>query len=76
MNVGHVYKQYLKKLKKNRLFELINGELKEARERYQELLAGPEEIEKVLKLGAEKARDFSQPFIKELRHAVGIRPLS
>ena len=23
MNVGHVYKQYLKKLKKNRLFEFV-----------------------------------------------------
>jgi tryptophanyl-tRNA synthetase len=60
---------------KSRLFELVNEELKEARERYQELLAEPAAIEKTLKAGAEKAREFSQPFIRELRQAVGIRSL-
>lgn len=60
---------------KKRLFELVNAELSEARERYQALLAAPAEVEEVLLRGAERAREISQPFIGGLRQAVGIRPL-
>lgn len=43
------------------------------RERYVELMAKPEQIEEILLAGAEKARKISQPFIQEIRQAVGLR---
>lgn len=61
---------------KKQLFDLINGEISEARERYNELLSTPEIIEKTLREGAEKARAHSEPLLKKLRQAVGIRPLA
>ncbi|UTW45532.1 tryptophan--tRNA ligase [bacterium SCSIO 12696] len=60
---------------KKQLFELVNDELKDARERYNELLENPGHIEEVLLKGAEKARAYSAPFLQKLRQAVGIRPL-
>ncbi len=61
---------------KKQLFELINGQVAEARERYDALLADPEHIEAVLQKGAEKARAYSQPLLDKLRQAVGIRPMA
>lgn len=61
---------------KKQLFELINAELAPARERYREFLADPAQVEGILALGAIKARDYATPFIKQLRQAVGLRPLS
>ena len=61
---------------KKQLFELINGQVAEARERYEALLADPEHIEAVLQKGAEKARAYSQPLLEKLRQAVGIRPMA
>lgn len=58
------------------LFERINAELTEARERYNALLENPEQIETALQAGAAKAREISRPLIAQLREAVGIRPLS
>ena len=60
---------------KKQLFELVNTELAEARERYNGLLERPGEIEDILQAGAEKARAISRPLMSELREAVGIRPL-
>ncbi|MCV6604224.1 MAG: tryptophan--tRNA ligase [Porticoccaceae bacterium] len=60
---------------KKQLFELVNEELKDARERYNELLENPGHIEEVLKKGADKAREYSVSFLQKLREAVGIRPL-
>ena len=60
---------------KKQLFELINEEIKDARERYNELLENPGYIEEELKKGAEKAREYSVPFLQKLREAVGIRSL-
>jgi len=57
---------------KKRLFELLNAELKEPRQRYDELMQNSTHIEKVLKEGAEKARAVSAPLLKKLRKAVGI----
>lgn len=57
---------------KTLLFEYINSQLAPARERYEALLQAPEHIENELQSGAEKARSYSMPFIKELRRAVGI----
>lgn len=57
------------------LFEYLNVRLAEPRERYQALLSAPDHIEKVLREGAAKAREYSMPFLGRLRQAVGIRPL-
>ncbi|MCB1616971.1 MAG: tryptophan--tRNA ligase [Pseudomonadales bacterium] len=60
---------------KKLLFELVNAELSEARERYTSFLEDGAKMECILAEGAEKARAVSQPFLKELRKSVGIRSL-
>ncbi len=57
---------------KQYLFEHLNLILKEPREKYEALMAEPDKIGKVLDQGAEKARDHSSRFLKELYQAVGI----
>ena len=47
---------------KKKLFELVDGELAEARERFEALMQNPREIEEVLQKGAEKARRESSEF--------------
>src|SRR6187551_74754 len=60
---------------KRQLFELINGQLGEARDKYEALLANPAHIEEVLQKGAAKARAYSQPLLEKVREAVGIRKI-
>lgn len=60
---------------KQQLFERINAELTEPRERYQALMENPAEIEEILQVGAEKARQHSRAFLAQIREAVGIRRL-
>jgi tryptophanyl-tRNA synthetase len=60
---------------KQQTFELIDNELAEARERYQELVSRPERIEEVLQAGASRARAIATPFMSQLRAAVGIKRL-
>jgi tryptophanyl-tRNA synthetase len=60
---------------KKRLFELVNEEIREARDRYNELLLDPGYIEQELLKGAEKARRYSAPLLEKLRKSVGIRPI-
>ncbi len=60
---------------KQQTFELINGELADARERYEALIANPDRIEEALQKGARKAREYATPFIARLRDAIGIRAL-
>jgi tryptophanyl-tRNA synthetase len=60
---------------KRQLFELINGQLGEAREKYESLLANPAHVEEVLQKGAAKARAYSQPLLDKVREAVGIRKI-
>jgi tryptophanyl-tRNA synthetase len=60
---------------KQKTFELINGELAEARERYEALIAHPDRIEEILRTGAARARAYATPFIGRIRTAVGIRAL-
>ena len=60
---------------KKQLFELVNAELAEAREQYHDLMERPADIEEALQVGAEKARQVSQPLIAQLREAVGIAPI-
>lgn len=58
---------------KNRLYQLLEGELGEARERYNALIARPADLEDILLAGAAKARRIATPFLGELREAVGLR---
>ncbi len=58
---------------KQRLFELLDSELSEARERYNALIERPADLEDILLAGAAKARKIATPFLGELREAVGLR---
>ena len=58
---------------KQRLFELLDAELGEARERYHGLIARPADLEDILLAGAAKARRLATPFLHQLREAVGLR---
>ena len=60
---------------KRQLFELVNEQLREPREKYLQLMENPAEVEAVLKQGAEKARQSSSALIADVRSAVGIRSL-
>ena len=60
---------------KRQLFELINEQLREPREKYLQLMENPEKVEAVLQQGAVKARQHSASLIAAVRSAVGIRPL-
>ncbi|HZX22225.1 MAG TPA: tryptophan--tRNA ligase [Woeseiaceae bacterium] len=60
---------------KQRLFEYINDHLGAARAEYDRLIADPGHVESALVAGAERARALSAPFMADIRHAVGIRPL-
>ncbi|MDQ1270631.1 MAG: tryptophanyl-tRNA synthetase, partial [Thermodesulfobacteriota bacterium] len=61
---------------KQELFEYINDILKEPRQRYEELIANPKDIEDILKKGATRAREYSVPFLDKIRKCVGIQSLS
>ncbi|HKX94626.1 MAG TPA: tryptophan--tRNA ligase [Methylibium sp.] len=60
---------------KQQLVERIEAQVGPMRERYAELMAHPEQIEATLEAGARKARAVAQPFIQNLRRAVGLRPM-
>ena len=60
---------------KKQLFELINNQVGEAREKYEALLANPNHIEEVLQAGANKARAHSKPLLEKVRAAVGIKKI-
>jgi tryptophanyl-tRNA synthetase len=61
---------------KKQLFELVNAELAEARERYNELMTRPADIEDILRAGAVKARVTASPLLEQVREAVGIHGLA
>ncbi|WP_337018697.1 tryptophan--tRNA ligase [Oceanobacillus massiliensis] len=56
---------------KGQLFHVMNRFLEQPRERYKELMESPETIDKVLKEGADKAREMSVPFLKEIKRKIG-----
>jgi tryptophanyl-tRNA synthetase len=58
------------------LFERIDREVAPMRAKYEELINDPAQVDALLLKGAAKARELATPFIKELRHAVGLRALS
>jgi tryptophanyl-tRNA synthetase len=60
---------------KQYLFEYLNDHLKASRVRYRELLEDPAQIERILQEGARKAREFSKPFLRQIRQTVGVASL-
>ena len=59
---------------KQKLFELINGELAGPREHYNDLMQNPDRINELLVAGATKARVHSRALMDKLRDATGIAP--
>ncbi len=60
---------------KEDLFGYLDAQLCAPRAEYARLLAAPDHVEAVLRQGAERARGLAEPFLREIRRAVGIRPL-
>ncbi len=60
---------------KQTLFEYINEHIGPAREEYERLIADPAIVEAELMKGADKARAISEPYIAQIRDAIGIRRL-
>ncbi|MBD8898918.1 tryptophan--tRNA ligase [Rhodanobacter sp. DHG33] len=60
---------------KQRLFERIETEVAPMRERYEALIAKPDEIEAILREGAAKARAIAMPKLAAIRDAIGLRAM-
>ncbi|WP_333678719.1 tryptophan--tRNA ligase [Dyella sp.] len=58
------------------LYERLEADIAPMRERYEELIARPANIEEILHEGARKARAIAAPKLAELRNAVGLRAMS
>ena len=58
---------------KKQLFERVNDELAPAREIYDRLMVNSEEVEAILRQGAERLRPQSSALLEKVRHAVGLR---
>ena len=61
---------------KKQLFELVNSELGDARDRYQQLMNDSQYIEEELQRGAERAREHSARLMQKVREAIGIGAIS
>ncbi len=60
---------------KKLLLERVDQVIAPMRAEYEALVADPARIERTLLAGAERARALATPFMRELRHAVGLRSL-
>jgi tryptophanyl-tRNA synthetase len=60
---------------KQQLFERIETEVAPMRERYEALIAKPDEIEAILREGAARARAIATPKIAAIRAAIGLRAM-
>ncbi|MEY2169556.1 MULTISPECIES: tryptophan--tRNA ligase [unclassified Rhodanobacter] len=60
---------------KQRLFERIEADVAPMRERYDALIAKPDEIEATLREGAAKARAIATPKLAAIRDAIGLRAM-
>jgi tryptophanyl-tRNA synthetase len=56
---------------KNEVAEVTVEALRPIRERYKALMADPAELDRLLAIGAERARAVSEPKIEEVKHKVG-----
>ncbi|MDO6454655.1 tryptophan--tRNA ligase [Neptunomonas phycophila] len=61
---------------KKELFEYLDSQLTQPRNRYNELMNDLGTVEAILQKGAEKAKAVSEPFMEKVRIAAGIRPLN
>lgn len=61
---------------KKQVFEHLNELLKDKRAAYHELIQDPAEIDRILALGATKARAEASALLSQVRRAVGIAPLA
>ncbi len=57
---------------KGELFELVDAFVSEGREVYEQHMRHPKELDKILALGAEKARAIARPKLVEVRKAIGM----
>jgi len=57
---------------KKELVALLETTFSEQRDRYNALMGNPDEINKILEKGAEKARDIAAPILAKVRKAVGV----
>lgn len=57
---------------KTELFELLEIEFSEARDKYERYMEDREYLEQILLQGAEKARKISRPKIAQIRQAIGV----
>ena len=60
---------------KQELFEYVDQILTKPRKKYDELIKSPSDIDEILKQGALRAREFSVPFLEEIRQSIGIGSL-
>jgi tryptophanyl-tRNA synthetase len=60
---------------KQLLFERVDREIAPMRERHDALINNPQQLEQILRAGADKARAIATPFMAQLRQAVGLRNL-
>jgi tryptophanyl-tRNA synthetase len=51
--------------------DVVTEELRPIRERYHELLADPAELDRILAIGAGRARAVAEPKIEEIKYKVG-----
>lgn len=61
---------------KDIVFDKINSEIAPFRERYNQLMTNPTELEQILEMGAIKARRDAQKRMEKVRKAIGIKPLA
>lgn len=54
------------------LFDRLERDIAPMRERYEALIARPDDIDDILLAGAHKARELARPFMATLRDAVGL----
>jgi len=57
---------------KKELFALLETTFSEQGDRYNALMDNPDELDKILEKGAEKARDIAVPILAKVRKAVGV----
>lgn len=59
---------------KKRVAEVVIDELSPIRERYHQLMTNPDELDKILALGSEKAATIAEPKINEMKYNIGFIP--
>ncbi len=60
---------------KNQLYELLEGQLSSYRLRYDELMSDPSYLDKVLRDGAERAREVAHTNLNEIKSVTGLGSL-